>query len=337
MSIKDYLKDRFIFLLLNFILFLLVCGIMLLINISDNIIFLTFCIWFLPLFSFMTLEYIKLNRFYTELADVMDSLDKKYLLCEVIKEPEFTEGKFIYNLLKTANKDMHEHVKKYKDMESEYREYIETWVHEIKTPIASARLIIENNQNEVTRNINYEIRKVEEYIEQVLYYSRSNNVSKDYIISEVSLSTLVRNVVKRNSRDFISKKISIDMEAVEGTVYSDAKWLEFILNQVIGNSIKYIREKEGKVRVYTVKNENNIVLTVEDNGIGIIDKDINRVFEKGFTGENGRKYGKSTGIGLYLCKKLSDQLGLGISLTSKIGEGTKVNIIFPLGKANLMS
>ena len=198
-------------------------------------------------------------------------------------------------------------------------------------------MIIENNQNEVTKNINYEIRKVEEYIEQVLYYSRSNNVSKDYVIKELSLTTLVRNVVKRNSRDFISKKISIDLEAVEGTVYGDVKWLEFILNQVIGNAIKYIRENEGKVRVYTVKNENNIVLTVEDNGIGIIDKDINRIFEKGFTGENGRKFGRSTGIGLYLCKKLSDQLGLGLNLTSKIGEGTKVNIIFPLGKVNLMS
>lgn len=337
MNIKDYLKDRTTFLLINFMLFTIVWVIMLLIEISANIIILIFCIWFLPIFSYIIAEYIKQKKFYVEVTNIMDNLDKKYLLVEIMKEPEFIEGKLVYNLLKVGNKDMHEHVKKYKDMESEYREYIETWVHEIKTPIASARLIIENNQNEVTRNINYEIRKVEEYIEQVLYYSRSNNVSKDYIISEVSLSTLVRNVVKRNSRDFISKKISIDMEAVEGTVYGDAKWLEFILNQVVGNSIKYTREKEGKVRAYTVKNENNIVLTLEDNGIGIIDKDINRVFEKGFTGENGRKYGKSTGIGLYLCKKLSDQLGLGISLTSKIGEGTKVNIIFPLGKANLMS
>ncbi len=337
MNIKDYLKDRTTFLLINFMLFTIVWVIMLLIEISANIIILIFCIWFLPIFSYIIAEYIKQKKFYVVVTNIMDNLDKKYLLVEIIKEPEFIEGKLVYNLLKVGNKDMHEHVKKYKDMESEYREYIETWVHEIKTPIASARLIIENNQNEVTRNINYEIRKVEEYIEQVLYYSRSNNVSKDYIISEVSLSTLVRNVVKRNSRDFISKKISIDMEAVEGTVYGDAKWLEFILNQVVGNSIKYTREKEGKVRAYTVKNENNIVLTLEDNGIGIIDKDINRVFEKGFTGENGRKYGKSTGIGLYLCKKLSDQLGLGISLTSKIGEGTKVNIIFPLGKANLMS
>lgn len=332
MNIKDYLKDRTLFLLINFMLFTIMCGIMLLIDISGIIIILIFFIWFFPIFSFIIAEFIKQKNFFSEVTNIMDDLDKKYLLSEIIKEPEFIEGKFLYDLLKQGNKDMHEHVKKYRDMESEYREYIETWVHEIKTPIASARLIIENNQNEVTKNINYEIKKIEEYIEQVLYYSRSNNVSKDYIIKEVFLTTLVRNVVKRNSRDFISKKISIDMEAVEGTVYGDVKWLEFILNQVMGNSINYIREKEGKVKVYTVKNENNIVLTIEDNGIGIIDKDINRVFEKGFTGENGRRYGKSTGIGLYLCKKLSDQLGLGLNLTSKVGEGTKVSIIFPLGK-----
>jgi len=337
MNIKDYLKDRTLFLLINFLLFLIMYGIMLLIEISGNVIFLIFFIWFLPIFSYIISEFIKQKNFYSEVTDIMDDLDKKYLLSEIIKEPEFIEGKLVYDLLKQGNKDMHEHVKKYKDMEIEYREYIETWVHEIKTPIASARLIIDNNQNEVTRNINYEIKKIEEYIEQVLYYSRSNNVSKDYIIKEVSLTTLVRNVVKRNSRYFISKKISIDIEDIEGTVYGDVKWLEFILNQVIGNSIKYIRENDGNIKVYTVKNENNIVLTVEDNGIGIIENDINRVFEKGFTGENGRKFGKSTGIGLYLCKKLSDQLGLGLNLTSKIGQGTKVSIIFPLGKVNLMS
>jgi len=114
------------------------------------------------------------------------------------------------------------------------------------------------------------------------------------------------------------------------------KWIEFILNQIIGNSIKYLKGKEDQISIYSTKNKNSIILTIEDNGIGIINKDINRVFEKGFTGENGRKFGKSTGIGLYLCKKLSDQLGLGLNLTSKIGEGTKVNIVFPLGKVNLM-
>lgn len=337
MNIKDYIKDRTLFLLINFILFTIICGTMLLINISASFIIVIFCIWFLPIFAFVFVEFIKQKKFYNELTSIMEGLDKKYLLSEIIKEPEFVEGKFVYDLLKQSNKDMHEHVKKYRDMESEYREYIETWVHEIKTPIASARLIIDNNQNEVTKNINYEIKKMEEYIEQVLYYSRSNNVSKDYIIKEVSLATLVRNVIKRNSRYFISKNIAIDMEDVEGTVYGDSKWLEFIFNQVIGNSIKYIREKDGKVKVYTIKNDNNIVLTLEDNGIGIIDSDINRVFEKGFTGENGRKFGKSTGIGLYLCKKLSDQLGLGLHITSTIGLGTKVSIIFPIDKEYLMS
>ncbi|MBE6069140.1 MAG: HAMP domain-containing histidine kinase [Clostridium lundense] len=337
MNIKDYLKDRFLFLLINFILFFIICGIMILINVSSNVILFTFCIWFFPLLSFIAVEYIKLKRFYTELTSVMDSLDKKYLLSEMIKKPEFTEGKFVYNLLKEANKNMHEHVKIYRDMQSEYREYIETWVHEIKTPIASTRLIIENNQNEITKNIDYEIKTIEGYIEQVLYYSRSNNVSKDYIIKEVSLPALVKSVIKRNSRDFINKRISIDIGNVEGSVYSDAKWLEFILNQIIVNSIKYSKEKSGKVKVYSIRNENNIVLNIEDNGIGIVNKDINRVFEKGFTGENGRKLRRSTGIGLYLCKKLSEQLGLGLTLTSQAGEGTKVSIIFPLGKTNLLN
>lgn len=337
MSLIDYLKDRFLFLLINFILFIIIGAIMVLINIGANIIVLVFSIWFFPLFSFIIVEYVKSKKFYKEITSIMDSLDKKYLLSEIIEEPDFIEGKAVYDVLKEANKSMHEQVKKYRDMQSEYREYIETWVHEIKTPISSTRLIIENNEDKVTKSIDYEVRKIEDYIEQVLYYSRSNNVSKDYIIRELSLATVVRNTIKKNSRDFINKKISVDIEAVEGIVFSDGKWLEFILNQIIGNSIKYSREKEGKVRVYTVQNENNIVLTIEDNGIGIINKDVNRVFEKGFTGDNGRRLGKSTGIGLYLCKKLCDQLGLGLSLTSKLGEGTKVSIIFPLGKVNLMS
>ncbi|MDF2854979.1 MAG: sensor histidine kinase [Neobacillus sp.] len=336
MSLKNYLKDRTLFLLLNLIVFIILCGILLLINSNRTIILLIFCIWFFPILSYIVVEFIKQKNLYTELNSIMESLDKKYLLSEIMKEPEYIEGKLLYDVLRQANKDMHEHVKKYRDMQSDYREYIETWVHEIKTPIASTRLMIENNQNETTRNISYEMKKIEEYIEQVLYYSRSNDVSKDYMIKEVSLSALVRSVIKRNSRDFISKGITIDIEAVEGTVYSDAKWLEFIVNQLIGNATKYSRECDGRVTISTVRNENNIVLTIEDNGIGIIDKDVGRVFEKGFTGENGRKFGRSTGIGLYLCKKLAEQLGLGLSLTSKIGEGTKVSISFPIGSVNLI-
>ncbi|MBD8037861.1 sensor histidine kinase [Solibacillus sp. A46] len=337
MKFKEYLKERTLFLVLNFILFTIIGGIMLLINSSWNLILLTFCIWFFPILSYIILEFIKQKMLYNELTGIIDTLDKKYLLSEIMTEPENIEGKLLYDILRLANKDMHEHVKKYRDRENEYREYIETWVHEIKTPIASTRLIIENNPSDTTRNIHDEIKKVEEYIEQVLYYSRSNNVSKDYIIKEVSLPDLVKRVIKRNSRDFISKGIALDINAVDGVIYSDAKWLEFIVNQLVGNATKYIARRDGKVTISTIKNENNIILTIEDNGIGIIDKDLNRVFEKGFTGENGRKYGQSTGIGLYLCKKLSEQLGLGLTLTSKAGEGTKVSIVFPIGSVNLLN
>ena len=337
MNIRDYLKDRTLFLLLNFLLSIMLGGILLLINTSSLILLMMFCIWYGPLFTYLLIEYLKQKRFYKELYDLTEGLEQKYLLPEIMKEPEFMEGKLLHDLLRQTNKAMHEQVKRYRDMEYEYREYIETWVHEIKTPIASTRLIIENNQNEVTKSIHYEMKKIEQYIEQVLYYSRSNNVSKDYIIKEVSLETVVRSVIKKNARDFISKKILVDMEGVEGTVYSDAKWLEFILNQVIGNSMKYMKETNPKLTIDTIQQQNNIVLNIEDNGIGIMDKDVPRVFEKGFTGENGRRYGKSTGIGLYLCKKLCEQLGLGIYLTSKVGEGTKVSIIFPLGRVNLFN
>ncbi len=334
MSLKAYVQDRMLFLLINFLLFILIGGTMVLINSTVTTIFLVFCVWFLPVLSYITIEFLKQRKFYNELNGTVESLDQKYLLSEVLKEPDFIEGRFLYDLLRRANRDMHEHVKKYRDQGQEYREYIETWVHEIKTPIASIRLIIDNNPSLVTRNITQEMKKLEEYIDQVLYYSRSSNVSEDYIIKEVPLADLIKRVVRKNSRDFISKRISVDLESVEGIVYSDAKWLEFIVNQVIGNAIKYSRDSDGKVTFSTRQSGDTRVLTIEDNGIGIVEKDVNRVFDKGFTGENGRKYGKSTGIGLYLCKKLAKQLGLDLTLTSEAGEGTKVSIIFPLAMEN---
>lgn len=332
MKIKDYFKERLPFLVINLCMFVSIIVLMVMLKVGSGIIFLVFIIWFGPLVVYMIMECVKYKQYYDEIEELLENLDKKYLLPEVIERPEFLEGQFLYDIIQICNKDMHEHINFYKNLELEYREYIETWVHEIKTPIASTRLIIENNSNTITNNINQEIKKIEEFIEQVLYYSRSNNVSKDYIIKEISLKTTVMNAVKRNSRDFINKKIILCLEEIEGTVYSDAKWVEFILNQILGNSIKYSKNNNAKITIYSVKNENNIVLNIEDNGIGIIDKDINKIFEKGFTGENGRKYGKSTGIGLYLCKKLCNKLGLGIELTSKENEGTKVSIIFPRGK-----
>lgn len=332
MSIFEYIKERLIFLIINLIMFLLIGILMKIAKVSISIIFALFLIWFGPVAIYMFLEFIKFNRYLKNLTDTVEGLDKKYLLSEVIKEPRFQEERIITEVLKECNKSMHENVKHYRDDQMEYREYIETWVHEIKTPIASTKLILENDDSNLSSRINYEMKRVEGFIEQVLYYARSSDVSKDYIIKEFSLRDVVMKAVKSNSRDFINKNIKLNIKAIEGSIFSDAKWVEFIINQVIINAVKFSIANKGKVSIFSKINENNIVLTIEDNGVGISEKDIDRVFEKGFTGENGRKFGKSTGIGLYLCKKLCDKLGIGINLTSKEGLGTKVNIVFPQGK-----
>ncbi|SCJ63716.1 Sensor histidine kinase graS [uncultured Clostridium sp.] len=332
MSIMVYLKERMVFLIINFLIFLLVTILMRIALVPINIIVLVFIIWFGPLLIYIFLELIKFKRYLENLTNTLDNLDKKYLLSEVIEEGNFQEAQIINSTLKECNKAMHENVKFYKDQQLEYREYIETWVHEIKTPIASAKLILDNDDSDLGERISYEMKRVESFIDQALYYARSNDVSKDYIIKEFDLRSVVMKAVKSNSRDFINRKIKLNIKLIEGTIFSDAKWVEFILNQIIINAVKFSKTGSGEVSIYSKINENNIILTIGDNGVGINERDIDRVFEKGFTGDNGRKFGKSTGIGLYLCKKLCEKLGIGINLESKEGYGTKVNIVFPQGR-----
>lgn len=329
MKISDYLKDKMLYILINIILFLLFSGILICVNTSFLSIFICFCIWFIPLIIFILLQAIHIKRYNEEIENILVNLDRGYLLPEILKKPKSIEEELINNILKKVSRDMHENVKYYKDIQDEYKEYIEMWVHEIKTPIASTRLIIDNNKNESTRRIEAQISKIENFIEQVLYYSRSEDVSKDYIIKEIQLETEISNVIQKNYRDFINKKIKLNISDINNIVYSDSKWITFIINQILGNSIKYCKFNEGIISIYSKEKENYLILTIEDNGVGIPERDINRVFEKGFTGENGRAFGKSTGMGLYLCKRLCDKLGLNISIESKETVGTKVNLIFP--------
>lgn len=329
MKMLDYLKEKSIFLSVNLMFFIMISTVMYFSNISFVIIFIVFFIWFFPLSTYILIEYMKYRKYFSNINNILESLDKKYLLPEVLQEPNFMVGENINDILKELSRDMHEQVKHYRNIQEEYREYIEMWVHEIKTPIASSKLLIENNTNEVTRKIDTQMDRIENYVEQVLYYSRSDEVGKDYIIKKVGLSKLVKDVIKRNQRDFISKRISLQLGDLDEIIYSDTKWVEFILNQIIGNAIKYSKGKDDKIEIYLKKISSAVVLTIKDHGVGIIERDLNRVFEKGFTGENGRKFGKSTGIGLYLCKKLTDKLGLGLQVQSEENVGTEISIIFP--------
>ena len=192
-------------------------------------------------------------------------------------------------------------------------------------------MIIENNKSEVTKSIDEELNKVENYIEQALFYARSNTVEKDYYIKKVKLKDMVNESIKKNKKVLIHENILINVHDLELEVTTDNKWMQFIINQIIQNSIKY-RKQDARLEIemYGKQGKENVVLYIKDNGIGIKKGEITRVFEKGFTGTNGRLAGKkSTGIGLYLCKNLCNKLGISIELNAVYNEGTEVRLVFP--------
>lgn len=276
------------------------------------------------------IEYFKRKKFYDNLLKILEELDEKYLITEIIKTPNFLEGQIFKNSLEQIDKSMLENVNKYKYMTEDYKEYIELWIHEIKIPIATSKMVIENNKNAITKSIDEELDKVENYIEQALFYARSNTVEKDYYIRKVVLKEIVNESIKKNKSSLIQEKISIDIHDLEIEVNTDNKWIVFILNQIIQNSIKYRKKENSVIEIYANQGKENVILYIKDNGIGIKQGEITRVFEKEFTGTNGRLSNKkSTGIGLYLCKKLCNKLGIGIELNSVQNEGTEVKLVFP--------
>ena len=276
------------------------------------------------------IEYFKRKKFYDNLLNMLEELDEKYLITEIIKTPNFLEGKIFKNSLEQIDKSMLENVNKYKYMTEDYKEYIELWIHEIKIPISASKMVIENNKNAITKSIDEELDKVENYIEQALFYARSNTVEKDYYIRKVVLKEIVNESIKKNKSSLIQEKISIDIHDLEIEVNTDNKWIVFILNQIIQNSIKYRKKENSVIEIYANQGKENVILYIKDNGIGIKQGEITRVFEKGFTGTNGRLSNKkSTGIWLYLCKKLCNKLGIGIELNSVQNEGTEVKLVFP--------
>ncbi len=282
---------------------------------------------FVLYFISIIFEYLGKKRYYRNIYKLLGELEEKYLITEIINNPSFYEGKILKEILEQTNKSMIENVNKYKYQQEDYKEYIEMWIHEIKTPIATSKLIIENNKSDVTKNIDEELNKVENYIEQALFYARSNTVEKDYYIKKSNLKDIVNECIKKNKTSLIQDKININTHDLDKQVNTDSKWIVFILNQIIQNSIKY---KSSKIEIYAEQGKENIVLYIKDNGMGIKESEITRVFEKGFTGTNGRILNKkSTGIGLYLCKKLCNKIGIGIELNSIQNEGTEIKIIFP--------
>ena len=330
MSFLDYFKEKVIFIIINIIVLIITSYLLFGLNVSSYAIILICILNFLASILFFIYDYLRKRKYYNSLLKKLDELDKKYFIGDVASEGDFLEVKILFEVIEQATKSMKDDISEAVRNSTEYKEYIELWVHEIKTPIATCKLIIENNENEITESIGDEVSKVENYIEQVLFYARSNAVEKDYLIKEINLKDSINSVIRRNANILIEKKIKIDIKDVDKLVYCDSKWIEFILGQIVSNSIKYMNKKESVLSIYGENIGKDILLKICDNGIGMDEKCVIKAFAKGYTGENGRRFGKSTGMGLYLCKKLCEKLGLGINIKSNENEGTEVTILFPI-------
>ncbi|EGT3613035.1 HAMP domain-containing histidine kinase [Clostridium perfringens] len=332
MNLRDFIKERIVFIIINSLILLFTALLLMVLKVDSFAILFIVIINGAGVLIYHIFDYLRKKQYYNEIKGNMESLDKKYLISEVIEEGTFTESKLIYDVICKGNKAMNDEIGEFKRGINDYREYIELWVHEIKTPIATCKLLIENNESPLTESIGEEVCKLENYIDQALFYTRSNTLEKDYIIKEMSLSSCVNKVLNNNADSLIKKRVKISLGDLEKRVYSDSKWIEFILGQIISNSIKYMNKEHKELKIYFSESSKYVILNIEDNGAGISEKDLSRVFDKGFTGENGRKFGKSTGIGLYLCKKLCKKLGLDITLISEEGKFTRVSIIFPINR-----
>ena len=331
MSFKDYLKSKVGTISLNIIALIVLTIFLLSIGNEVQPIMLIVFLWIVILFIYIFISYRKRKGYFKLIERSVSNIDKRYLISEVLEVPPFIEAEPYYYLLKKSSKSMREEINKERLRLKEYKEYIEQWIHEVKTPISLIKLIEENNRTTTSSAILMQLEEIDRYVDQALFYARSEEVDKDYLVKEISLDHCINNVITRNKQGFILNNIDIDIYNIDKTVYCDSKWLEFILNQIIVNAIKYRNNKNPKVKVYVIDIKNGIKLVVEDNGIGIPGDEIERVFQKGFTGNIGRLNSKSTGIGLYLCKKLCDKLALLIDIESEINNYTKVIITFPIG------
>lgn len=250
------------------------------------------------------------------------AIKEKITFREVTKNPSQRE-KIILDELENIDKKYKDLLLAYNEIEGDLKDFYGLWIHEIKTPIAENKLILDDpnpDLDELRKNN----KRIEDYLNILLGFVRYNSKTNDYVFKEVRIESVVKEIIKEKSYDFISKKISLDVSDLDFKVVSDEKWLGFIIGQLLNNALKYT-PGGGKIKVYC----ENSSLIIEDNGVGIIQADLPRVFEMGYTGENGRKLGSSTGLGLYLVKSIGKDLNLDIKIESEEGEFTKIIINFP--------
>ncbi len=326
MKLKDYCKERFSFLwliFLNVFIYLIVLSVyqaplepLLYAFVLSLIFFLGVCIY----------DYQLTKRKHISLSSY-DRLSEQSLE-QLVANPTITEGDY-HRLILNLEKEIQELQTASTKASQENADFYMMWVHQIKTPISALNLLLQTSPEDISA-MKSELFKIERYVDIILGYSRLEDMNHDLTLRHYSLDSMVKQAVRKYTPLFIHSKVRLQLESISQKVLTDEKWLVFVLEQIISNALKYTPEGEIHIYAHSVQTEGSstIRLTIEDTGIGIAPEDLPRIFERGFTGYNGRMDKKASGLGLYLCKTILGHLGHTITITSALREGTKVVLEF---------
>lgn len=295
-------------------------------------------------------EWLRERKFVRALANLADEGDNVFGAADELPESDFPEARATRAAIANVARASQQEVGRAQDQVRDYRRYVETWVHEIKTPIAACNLMLENRHDPTLRPLAREVARIEAYVEQALYYARSFSVEKDYLVRDCDLGEVVRAALRSRASSLIEARMSVDLGPLaKGDAlhaFCDPKWMEFVLGQLVDNAVRYRCDPKRDGRAPTLsfdvrlantgKASEQVVLSVLDNGCGISAEDLGRVFDRGFTGTNGRTHQRSTGMGLYLVRTLCKKMGLAVSAQSDGTSWTCVSIVFPQNRSRFV-
>lgn len=329
MKFKDYFLNKITEILGTFFVLFLMLEFLYIIGNTFSVVFMIGVVIAILIMTKYLMDWYRKKKYFEIITERVKDLKEPWLIAELLPVSYTIEDEIYQELLRKVGSSAIEEIHKIEDEQKEYEDYIEQWIHEVKTPITSIHLMLENRISEnpgLKRDLNVELSRLENDVELVLYYARSEQIYRDYLIQKLNFRKVLLKVVNKNRTVIMNSSVAIDLDCDEALyAYGDEKWLVFMLTQVLLNAIKYKAEADAKVVMRAKRDNKRIVLNIIDNGKGIKKEELPRIFDKGFTGSNGRDNEKSTGMGLYLVHKLCEKLEIDIKADSVYGEFTEIS------------
>ena len=333
MTLREFLSDRLFRVITQLLCFTMAALFLRATGTQSGVLAILAAVFLLAFCAVQLSDFLSQRARLRELKSILDSLDRKYLFTECAPPPKNLYERRLFDLTRQAGRDMTGAVSDAEASQREYRDYVEQWVHEIKAPITAARLTCRDLDGETRRKLTAELAQIEAHVERALFYARAENPEQDCLFRQADLGKIAAQAIENHRSLLIQNGVRVETEGLDCKIYTDEKWAVFILGQLFQNAARY-RGPEPVITLSAKPLGRQTQLIVHDNGIGIPAHELPRVFERGFTGSNGRACGGSTGMGLYLCRKLASFLDLELRIVSQEGAGTTVTLTFP-AKENL--